>query len=355
MTNENKSLLTKSESAALRGIAILGIVLHNYCHFLSFAIKENEYTFKTDRPAQFLDKLINFDITHLFIHLFSFLGHYGVPIFLFISGYGLVMKYEKTIAGRITPVSFMRYHYLKLFRLMIIGYLVFVAIYCLRAHNAAEVYSWDRVLTQLTMIINFCYAEPNHIIKPGPYWFFGLMLQLYALYILLLHRRGKWWITGAIMVSWLIQLAAPTETVLNYVRYNFIGGVLPFATGILYARHGININRKAYFAIMIISGIAVIFGSLYAETWLWVPLFVVTGAVSTIKLIPRQTINTCAWFGGLSSAMFVMHPVVREVVITHYRRTDIYYGIAVYLLAAVALSMLLQYILKFIPNPKLKS
>ena len=41
-------LLAMSESAALRGIAILGIMLHNYCHWLGFAVKENEYTFDAE-------------------------------------------------------------------------------------------------------------------------------------------------------------------------------------------------------------------------------------------------------------------------------------------------------------------
>ena len=90
---KNGVFLSRTESSALRGIAILGIILHNYCHFLGFAVKENEYKFDPSRPMQFLDKLFSLD-SDLFIHFFSFLGHYGVPIFLFISGYGLVKKYE---------------------------------------------------------------------------------------------------------------------------------------------------------------------------------------------------------------------------------------------------------------------
>ena len=87
-------MISKLESQALRGIAILGIILHNYCHFLGQAVKENEYKFDATRPVQFWDKLVSLD-SDLFIHIFSFLGHYGVPIFLFISGYGLVKKYER--------------------------------------------------------------------------------------------------------------------------------------------------------------------------------------------------------------------------------------------------------------------
>ena len=80
-----QQLLSLTESKALRGIAILGIILHNYCHFLGFAVKENEYTFNVDKPMQLADRLLS--LNHdLFIHILSFFGHYGVPLFLFISG-----------------------------------------------------------------------------------------------------------------------------------------------------------------------------------------------------------------------------------------------------------------------------
>lgn len=37
--------LSKMECNAMRGIAILGIVLHNYCHWLAPIVKENEYQY----------------------------------------------------------------------------------------------------------------------------------------------------------------------------------------------------------------------------------------------------------------------------------------------------------------------
>ena len=43
----DRGLLSRSECHALRGLAILGIFLHNYCHWLGPAVKENEYQFFT--------------------------------------------------------------------------------------------------------------------------------------------------------------------------------------------------------------------------------------------------------------------------------------------------------------------
>ena len=73
-----------------------------------------------------------------FFHLLSFFGHYGVPIFLFLSAYGLVAKYEN--AKPLSPSQntntihepntfrFLCYHWLKLFRMMIVGFSAFVLV-----------------------------------------------------------------------------------------------------------------------------------------------------------------------------------------------------------------------------------
>jgi len=388
---KNGVFLSRTESSALRGIAILGIILHNYCHFLGFAVKENEYKFDPSRPMQFLDKLFSLD-SDLFIHFFSFLGHYGVPIFLFISGYGLVKKYEAHPRGG-EPAStkeaspsgrfggaFIKKHFLKLFRLMIIGYLVFIGIYLLRHSDGAQVYSWDRVLAQLTMTINFFYFDPDHIIKPGPYWYFGLMLQLYILYILVIHRWRSNWLLAALAIGSVALESCFVDSPdwLNYIRYNFIGALLPFCMGIWIARgeeptpnpsrkEGSLESRQTSeipplgrdIGWVLISALFVLFGSLSFWTWLFVPVFVVTGAIATVKLVSRLCISlpsgglgVGSWFGSISAMLFVMHPIARELIISHYRRIDIYGGIFIYLLSSVALAMLLKWILQFIPNPK---
>ena len=40
-----KEMLTKAECSAMRGIAILAIMLHNFCHFNGKIVQENEYQF----------------------------------------------------------------------------------------------------------------------------------------------------------------------------------------------------------------------------------------------------------------------------------------------------------------------
>lgn len=74
-----QNILTRNECAAMRGIAILAIMLHNYCHWLNFAVKENEYRFHADRALGMWEALMNPD-GFLPVQLVSFFGHYGVPV-----------------------------------------------------------------------------------------------------------------------------------------------------------------------------------------------------------------------------------------------------------------------------------
>ena len=260
---------------------------------------------------------------------------------------------------------------------MIIGYLVFIGIYLLRHSDGAQVYSWDRVLAQLTMTINFFYFDPDHIIKPGPYWYFGLMLQLYILYILVIHRWRSNWLLAALAIGSVALECCFVDSPdwLNYIRYNFIGALLPFCMGIWIAREEEPLSNSRppscspagapilrFFTLhsslftLVISALFVLFGSLSFWTWLLVPVFVVTGAIATVKLISNSSLFTLhsslSWFGSISAMLFVMHPIARELIISHYRRIDIYGGIFIYLLSSVALAMLLKWILQFIPNPK---
>ena len=239
-----QELLSRAECTAMRGIAILAIVLHNYCHFIGKIVKENEYQFFTSNNDRLWHALTNPDEL-LPVHLLSYFGHYGVPVFLFLSGFGLVKKYEKN--ERIEELKngslqsfnpsilqFLKYNYLKLLRMLIVGFSLFIIVDMLTPGRFQ--FHWYNVVAQLAMYINVL-PEPDRIIWPGIYWFFGLMIQLYIIYRLLLYRRNSWWVVGLIAVCWLLQaFCDPEGETLNRLRYNSIGGMLPFGLGIIVAR-----------------------------------------------------------------------------------------------------------------------
>lgn len=352
-----KELLSLAQSKALRGIAILGIILHNYCHFMGFAVKENEYTFTASKPVMLWDRIMALD-HNLFVHILSFFGHYGVPVFLFISGFGLVRKYENGTSSPVRALPFIGVHYVKLLRLMFLGYIGFAVVSWLHPHGYHG-YTVGRVAAQLLMYINLL-PHPDHIIKPGPYWFFGLMLQLYVVYRLLIYRRSTVCVLALIIVCWAVQAVFTPDIdhggeMLNRIRYNFIGGMLPFGMGVVYARHGIDVSAPWHAFVVVVSAVAVFAGSFFFHTWLWVPLFVVTGALSTVRLLPDSVLRPCMWVGGISSALFVVHPILREIIIKMSYRGYLYTGIILYVVLSVASAWLFVRLLRHIPAPGVKA
>ena len=359
-----KELLTRNECTAMRGIAILAIVLHNYCHFISKIVQENEYQFFVSHNEQLWQVVTNPDAL-LPVHLLSFFGHYGVPVFLFLSGYGLVRKYE-TSDNFCPPVRFVRYSYLKLLRMLFVGFSLFICVDMVTPGRFQ--FHWDNVIAQLLMYINVL-PEPEKTIWPGIYWFFGLMMELYIVYRLLLYRRSSWIAVALIVVCWLLQaFCDPEGDTLNRLRYNCIGGMLPFGLGIIAARvrtlrTGSTFPTDSEYApygpilwlLVFILSVALVFAmSFNFYTWLLLlPVFIIFGTIALVKAMPKWMLSIVTWFGSISAAMFVAHPIARKLFITVAWKQDIYDGLMLYTIAVIALSWAVKLLIDRIPQPKL--
>ena len=355
----NIGLLSHAECNVMRGLAIIGIFLHNYCQWLGPVVKENEFQFFQANANAFAQAMSG--PGHLWImHIASFFGHYGVPIFLFLSAYGLERKYGdfspnpssagKGVAG---ALQFVKRHYIKLFRLMIIGFVCFITVDAItpgRWH-----YNIVQIVAQMGMFNNLL-PNPDQNIWPGPYWFFGLMMQLYIVYRLLLYRRHWGWTAGLMIVCLTLQLLMePESEMLNRYRYNFMGGMLPFGLGLLFARYGqriilVNLATAAmWMSLFFISGLIV---SMSHSFWWWsiIPLLVCMAGVYFAKSLRTLTSNVIGsaiwkifeWFGSISAALFVIHPVMRKVFIPISRGGDLYTGLLLYVIASVAVAYLIH-------------
>ena len=366
--NGGESLLTRGECNALRGIAILGIFLHNFCHWLNPVVKENEYQYFQHNVDWFAQCAAR--VNELFpAHVISFFGHYGVPVFLFLSAYGLEMKYgngqgKAPDGRRVVVSSFVRYHYLKLFKMMIVGFICFTVVDAMTAGSWH--YNVAQIVGQLLMINNF-YDQPDRNIWPGPFWFFGLMLQLYVVYRLLLYRRHWGWTVGLMAVCTVAQLFMdPEGENLNYWRYNFMGGMLPFGLGLLFARYGnkvmlVNLTFGSFLMSWVVCSFFIVSASGSFYTWAIVPALVCYASVyfiKTVSTLPLPWLRArigyvLGWLGNVSAALFVIHPAIRKVFITVSRQGDIYTGLLLYAIASLGAAWLVMKLMRHIPNPKL--
>ena len=351
MKNE---FLTREECTAMRGIAILAIMLHNYCHFIGKIVKENEYQF-FNTHNEGLWQVITHPDTLLPVHLLSYFGHYGVPVFLFLSGFGLVMKYERKMQEQVAVVPFIRYNYLKLLRMLIVGFVLFIIVDIMTPGRFQ--YHWYNVIAQLLMYINVL-PTPDKIIWPGIYWFFGLMLELYIVYRLLLYRQKNWVVITLVAVCWLLQVFCdPEGETLNRIRYNFIGGMLPFGAGILVGRSidrfHCSMSRWLWAMVAVVVAALIFVMCFHYQSWLWIPILIIVGTIAIVKAMPLTVMSLMVWFGSISAAMFVAHPIARKLFINITWRQDIYDGLMLYVVATIALSWAVKKIIDQIPSPRL--
>ncbi|MBQ7423076.1 MAG: acyltransferase [Prevotella sp.] len=366
------NVLSRAECNALRGLAIIGIFLHNYCHWLRPMVKENEY-----RYIQHNVDRLNYVLQHpdwdLIVHLFSFFGHYGVPVFLFLSAYGLVKKYEETnvphfngdvvsdkhhlfsnsfLRNLAPSFQFLRIHFLKLFKMMIVGFVAFTMVDAITP--GSHRYHLLDIVAQLGLFNNIL-PHPEKIIWPGPYWFFGLMMQLYIVYRLFLHKRHWGFTVVFIVVCEVIQLCChPEGEALNRWRYNFIGGMLPFGIGLLTARYGQMMSRRMCAIVLLPSIFMVYYFSNGFFYWTLAPLAVVFTCICLIKVLPQWLMRPLEWMGGISAALFVCHPITRKIFIPVSHRGDVYAGLLLYIVSSIALAWLFRELLRRIPDPKLR-
>jgi hypothetical protein len=229
-------------------------------------------------------------------------------------------------------------------------------------------FHWDNVIAQLLMYINVL-PEPEKTIWPGIYWFFGLMMELYIVYRLLLYRRSSWIVVALIVVCWLLQaFCDPEGDTLNRLRYNCIGGMLPFGLGIIAARvrtlrTGSTFPTDSEYApygpilwlLVFVISVALVFAmSFNFYTWLLLlPVFIIFGTIALVKEMPKWMLSIVTWFGSISAAMFVAHPIARKLFITVAWKQDIYDGLMLYIIAVIAISWAVKQLIDRIPQPKL--
>lgn len=214
-------------------------------------------------------------------------------------------------------------------------------------------------------LFNNLLPNPDDIIWPGPYWFFGLMMQLYIVYRLFLYKKNWTWVVAFIAICTVFELLCdPNGETINRLRYNFVGGMLPFGLGLLYAKYMRNLHISAFYLIFVISFFGVWYGDNYYFTWLFVPMFICSLVVSFVKIImswnsknPELKLgvaNKSEWLGGLSAAMFISHPITRKIIIPISKSGDLYTGLLLYVITSICVAWLFKEFMKQVPSPKLK-
>lgn len=310
--------LSKRQCNELRGLAILSIVLHNFFHQERFGFaQQNEGSFDLGRTADFLSGLGD-GLGNALCEISSFLGWLGVPVFVFLSGYGLARKYESSPAGSLAFLPHVKHSWLKLFKLMLPGVLFCAAF--MQLSGFGGIGAMARYVVYLSQLGNLVGMPAP---TPGVYWYFGLTFELYVCYVLFERYRDRRILLLGLVPPLLLQyflLLTGRDGLLGYNLNNLIGWLPVFVTGIGAARLHLDnpISRKnAIFPVLLLVVSAALSVACNLSRWSWglihfVALaffFALTDLVDRVAPLRRVFDFLGAW----GSYLFVGHPIARLV------------------------------------------
>lgn len=323
-------------------MAIVLIVLHNFCHLVPNVVAENEFKFFASRVARF--EAFRGDTTKHVFDILSFLGWYGVPVFMFLTGYGLVMKYERDRTP-LKPGPFIGRNYLKLFFLMVPAVIVLIiSILTLNEpYGKLDIPPVLEAVLQLTMLPDL--FIPWWTPEPGVFWYFGLTMEFYIIYAFLIHGKSSWWMLPLVVLSLGLQfITDPGSKDMEWIRHNITGWMTVFAFGIIYGRC-LHADRRIIIAAIAASVLLIWPSMLNSFSWQFSILACVVIAIAVAKvsmLIPGWR-SFWIWTGRLSPYLFVAHPVARGIAYTLLRpNAPSFKHLAVYVAITLVLALIMQ-------------
>ena len=345
--------LTKEDTRLCKAIAMLMIVFHNYFHSLPNKPGENEFTFHWWRFFEvWLQILENpFDVLR---PIAGFFGHYGVHIFIFLSGYGLTKKALQTFAKpkdvlKIDLYALVFGQILKLWKLMLLGAIFAAIVWWVTLPDP----NWMKRASEFLWTLSFTNAlVPGHrYYFVSVWWFLSLIVQCYLIFPLLYNyitaeKRVIYFIGASIVVGALLY--SPMRHA-GVSVYGTVLGQLPiFALGVWLAKGGdLKRNRKIllWLSILLVAG------------WTLRPFFHLSFLLVTLGFIyfyesVRLSVN--CWFlqyiGGISSFIYISHGELRWPIIRYLAtlnpssRLDEYLGFLLYFILVIISAILLRWI-----------
>lgn len=296
------------ECKGLRGLAIILIVLHNYLHRIPGAISDNEFHWAFTRHQSYMDSLLS---CHAVESIICYWGYLGVVAFVFLSGYGLSSKYGQQVS--INYRAFVVRHYKKLVVPLILGSIAYQLMFIIETGKTLG--SVAHTITQCTALLNILYPHGLYVF-PGPYWYVGMALQLYFIYILFVYNRPPIVICILTFGCWLLMAFTTDDMLLNWYKHNAIGWMFPFTFGVLMAKKdfSFNFSKQMYLLIFVLLSIAITLMDGNYHTWLLIPIIAVIWNICQVKMLPDSVLRIFCLLGEYSMLLYFIHPVIRTLV-----------------------------------------
>jgi peptidoglycan/LPS O-acetylase OafA/YrhL len=252
------------DTDALKTVGILLIVLHNFFHALPHAVIEIEFAFVPGNFQRFLATVV--DPLQTIPTLFSFLGHFGVELFIFLSAYGLALKYWKTPSW----TAFMGSRVRKLYPMFFLAVALWLILRVFEYGTAFPAYVWTQMDELVLTTLGVLNLAPGYGLPPvGPWWFLPFIVQFYALWPALAAWSRR---TGAAGLLVLAVVCVAVTAVIGPILVDKwaidlvetpIGHMPELCLGVAVARYGVRIGPLSALLALVVF----ILGNLYAPLW----------------------------------------------------------------------------------------
>jgi peptidoglycan/LPS O-acetylase OafA/YrhL len=286
---------------------------------------------------------------------FSFLGHYGVQIFIFLSGYGIAISYARnkwdsyksfllSRLNKIYPILFFAILFLFLYKVGL--KLIFPA-------KEINLFSFvNEALLKLTLLSNLVPGEALSI--TGPWWFFSLIFQLYLLAPLLIRLKGSHLLL-CILASWVIQFLvlffSPNH--IEFIRVNFIGYIPEFCLGIYFAKAPVK-KLSNYVVLFALAVFLVGFFNPFVWVISFVSVPILTLAAYSYVSPPTNNFlsDLFTFFGKNSLYLFAIHGLCRPPFVALGNKSVAWSVVSAiaFIVFVVALSVFFKYSIILIQN-----
>lgn len=328
---------TKDDSLIIKGLAILAIMLHNFFRWVEPTTGENEFGFAAHTVHRFIEQLTAQPQDFINI-IFSYLGHFGVQLFILISGYGLT---KSMLSKPQCWTAFMGNRLKKIYPLLIVAILGFIVANFLINNRLPSGFEWHEIGLKLLF---FHTLTPNEGLSVcGPWWFFGLIVQLYALFPVLLNltqRYGTKILAGTALLSYIWILTAifcydhPGDDLL--AMQNAPGHLPEFCFGIWLAlRRDTCLSRWWLIPALAVFILGNFLRPFYPFTFLAVSVIFVIGYNDAKGFIKQHLFleRPLTFVGSVSMFLFAVHGFLRQPFLNI---ANTYNNAAVSLLTAIA-------------------
>ena len=178
--------------------------------------------------------------------------------------------------------------------------------------------------------------NPDPYVFHGPWWFFSLIFQLYIVYYLSVYGRSLKPVIAITIASIILQVAIMALGSMDGIAYlsrTFVGYMLPFTVGIVFAQ------KSTYPSYGLALAMLVLFFVCGSNKYLWPFTFTLLPiALMPLERLARHLgrVYSFILFIGVNSAyIFIIHPIVRSSTLD-LSETSVLLAYVVYLTASIA-------------------